>query len=235
LRTEIDLLEQSRRETARTGEPGDPVAFDRFVRRLRSSMTDEELVTKREQIESLAARVAELQREFPDLAEEEAKEPFDRRKVLVPLAGAVGVLVGGSVIFGVVALLMNTIFAPPSREVIRELAPLINRAVTESGETIFANEFEFPYRGGTVMLSGDPPQDTEFGVDDRLIMTVTRPDGTTQIWDRTFNQDCMQNGYLPAQDVTSLFQEGVNTVSVSITDVCGSTVGTLGRVMLSAR
>lgn len=114
-----------------------------------------------------------------------------------------------------------------------ELAPEMTRPVRHPGETFFTTELKFSYNGGRVILSGDPPPSTPFGVDDRLVMAVERPDGTTRTWDWIFNTRCFENQPVPPQDLTDLFQRGENVVSVALSDICSARVGTFGRLLLS--
>jgi hypothetical protein len=114
-----------------------------------------------------------------------------------------------------------------------ELAPADRRPIAQRGETYLRKEFAFSYTGGAVMLSGDPAPTTPFGVDDRLLIEVRRPDGSTVSWERMFTAGCYENEPIPAEDIRSLFQPGRNAITVTITDVCAARVGTLGRVLLS--
>jgi hypothetical protein len=114
-----------------------------------------------------------------------------------------------------------------------ELAPDERHRVTRRGETFLTGEYELPYTAGPVILSGDPAPATPYGIDDYLLIVVRRPDGTTARWERTFNPLCIENDVIPPDDIRALFQPGLNTITVTIADLCGFSVGTLGRVLIS--
>ena len=113
-----------------------------------------------------------------------------------------------------------------------ELAPSINEPVGVPGETFFTRLLTISYAEGRVLLSGHP-YPAEFAIDDRMEVTVTRPDGTVSTWTRTFNDDCLSNKPLPPQDLTDLFAPGENAVNVALYDICGATRGTSGPILLS--
>lgn len=114
-----------------------------------------------------------------------------------------------------------------------DLAPDERRRVKQRGETFLTKDYQVPYTAGPVILSGAPPPTTPFGVDDYLLIIVRRPDGTTARWERIFNPACVENDVIPPQDISSLFQPGLNRITMTISDLCGFNVGTLGRVLLS--
>jgi hypothetical protein len=64
-------------------------------------------------------------------------------------------------------------------------------------------------------------------------MIVRRPDNSIERWERVFNDDCIRNETLEAQNVTPLFQKGQNFVTIELHDVCGGAAGTLGPVFLT--
>jgi hypothetical protein len=114
------------------------------------------------------------------------------------------------------------------------LAPLLEERVSTPGNVFYTGSPKtVDYEGGTVTISGDPPPGGSFAIDDKMLLKVTRPDKSTQTWEHTFNDDCFANLTLEPQDVTSLFQEGVNVVEITLSDVCGGAAGTAGPVFLT--
>jgi hypothetical protein len=117
-----------------------------------------------------------------------------------------------------------------------ELSALVPSApVAQKGETFFTRDVEIAFGRGRVYISGDPVPASEFSVDDGMRLTVTHPDGSVANWSRDFNAGCIRNTAIEAQDVTSLFQRGVNRVSVTLYDICGSSRGTTTAIWLVNR
>jgi hypothetical protein len=114
-----------------------------------------------------------------------------------------------------------------------ELVLPVRRAVVEQGEALPTAEFDIGYTDGNVMLSGDMSSSDPFWVDDYLVIEVTRPDGTVARWERNFTPDCYKDQAATPEDLTELFQPGLNTVRVTIFDVCGGFVGPLSPIILS--
>jgi len=91
------------------------------------------------------------------------------------------------------------------------------------GEVFFDRTVPFDYTGGTVVLSQDPDGTGDVFVDDELIMTVTRPDQTTVVFDQDYSNGCSgQIIHGGPHDVTSLFQVGLNSVRVQFKNTCGA-------------
>lgn len=117
-----------------------------------------------------------------------------------------------------------------------DLAPHVPSAQVEHrGETFFTKEVEILYERGRVYISGDPPPESEFNVDDGMRLDVKRPDGTVKTWTHNFNTGCIRNESVPARDVTDLFQPGLNYASVTLYDICGSNRGTSAPIWLVNR
>jgi len=117
-----------------------------------------------------------------------------------------------------------------------ELAPYIpSSAVAASGTTFFTREVEFTFQHDRVTISGDPPPSSAFGVDDGIQMRVMHPDGSVVTWRRDFNHECAANVPLPAEDVTGLFQPGLNRVSLTLYDTCGGLKGTTSPIWLTSQ
>ena len=66
-----------------------------------------------------------------------------------------------------------------------------------------------------------------------MVLEVRHPDGTTASWERTFNVGCNENEWVEPQDLTKLFRPGMNALTVTLSDVCGATVGTSGTLVLT--
>lgn len=296
IRDQIEKLEQTLASSP--AEAASPV--DRYVQRLRVSMAEEDLASKRPRLEGMTAEAAKLEAELAELPATKASEQpsaasaalaalarsidaidasqqtvknrfssaaraaFARRRAdaveqiverrlrsAAPAApargippsgrrrGRAGMLIGAGVVGGILLLGILAIAIPgrlgvkPEALVTVELASSISETVSEEGETFFSRVIEFDYSEGQVVLSGAPPPVGDFSVDDGMTITVTRPDGSTSIWDRAFNAGCEESTWVPAEDVTELFSPGRNIVSVSLYHVCGSTMGTPGPIFLS--
>lgn len=243
LRDDVEKIEQSLGGDSAVAQT---TSVDHYVRQLRMSMAEEDLAGKRSRLETLVAEAAKLEAELPKPkkrappappAEPVAPAPpggvparrSRRRPVALIGLGAIGALVLGLVGITNTGILGSDALASA------ELAPAIGEAVVQQGQTFFTRAIELDYSGGQVFLSGSPAPTGSFSVDDGMVITVTHPDGSASSWTRTFNVGCEQNTALPAQDVTDLFRPGRNSVSVSLYDICGSTMGTEGPIFLSTR
>jgi len=121
----------------------------------------------------------------------------------------------------------------PAIATVVELAPAINGLVDMQGAVFFKREMEIHYAKGPVILSGALSPAAPFSVDDAIMVTVTRSDGTESRWTHVFNADCYPNSFVDAQDLTWMFRPGVNTLRVELADVCGTTWGTSGAILLT--
>jgi hypothetical protein len=234
---------------------GDVGASEVAVRRLRASIVHEELVRKRAEFESLAT---EARATGVDVEQAIAAPRANARSVTVPVPSAPG----GTkrrrpvVMVAVAGLLILLIGLPAARftgllggeQAARragsaglaapladplELAPLIaTSAVAQRGETFYTTGLEITFNRGRLFLAGDPPPTNSFTVDDGMRLEVTRPDGTTATWSHNFNTGCIRNEPLPAQDVTKVFQPGVNRIAVTLYDICGSSKGSEAPIWL---
>ena len=114
-----------------------------------------------------------------------------------------------------------------------EVSPYIpSSAMDARGATFFTREVDFTFERGRVIVSGEPPPGGAFSVDDGMQMKVTHPDGSVAIWRRDFNRDCAANFPAPAEDVTDLFQPGLNRVLLTLYDTCGGLKGTSSPIWL---
>jgi hypothetical protein len=91
-----------------------------------------------------------------------------------------------------------------------------------AGEIFFDKTVDVTFTGGTLLLSDEPDGTGSVFVDDELIMTVTRPDLTTVTLDHDYSTGCAGRiTHTDPQDVTALFQPGVNHVRVQFKNTCG--------------
>ena len=96
------------------------------------------------------------------------------------------------------------------------VAPWLPLRPAQGGETFYTVSFLLNYTGGPVTLAGDAGGTRLTSVDDQMIMKVTHPDGTISTYqDKEFAE------ILPPMDVSHYFRSGLNTVEVTLRDVCG--------------
>ena len=230
LEDEIAILSGLQRDQEVAGAATSSV--DRSLKHLRASLAGTELVSKREQLQALQERRTQLLSRNPDLAKPlpPPKPPSqnDRRRTVIVLSiVAITIAAAGAAATGKLRV------QPSIRSSVTMIAPTIQQRVTQRGEQFYSQAFNIVYEGGTVTISGDPAPTGTFSVDDRIALSVARPDKTTATWEHLFNEDCQSNRPDQPEDLTSLFQIGVNVVTVSLYDVCGTAEGTLGPVLLS--
>jgi hypothetical protein len=115
-----------------------------------------------------------------------------------------------------------------------QLAPQMSQPNPQLGRTFFMATYQVVYGSGPVMISGSPPPNQSFYVDDQIVMTVTRPDTTTATFDQRFEGgNCSGIRFLGPFDVTSLFQPGTNQVRVELRDTCGGVESTSSAIWLT--
>jgi hypothetical protein len=107
----------------------------------------------------------------------------------------------------------------------RTVAPEIGRRVQEPGELYYTSEFDCFWASGSVTLSADPTGGLPFAVDDALELEVQRPDGTLASWWFDFSNACTVVTDADPQDVSTLFQPGVNHLWLRLYDRCGTDSG----------
>lgn len=92
-----------------------------------------------------------------------------------------------------------------------------------AGEIFFDRTVDFTYTDGTVVLSQDSDGTGDIFVDDEIILSVTRPDATTQVFDHDYSGGCSgQITHTAPADLTALFQPGLNHVRVQFKNTCGA-------------
>lgn len=72
---------------------------------------------------------------------------------------------------------------------------------------------------GPVWLASTPDGTGALRTDDRALLVVTREDGSARSWSRDFREE--RSGAIvsiPAQEVTGLFERGINTVTLALSD-----------------
>ncbi len=204
----------------------------------RHNVYDDQLEAKKAELEVLLPQLQELEAKNPKAPPVRPPKPANAAPARPPINWKKVAMIA----VPVVALLIlvprvAARFQPPPPPIYPppvELAPVTRRDVREVGELFYTKELDFPYKGGTVIISGEPQVTGQFWVDDKIILYVTRPDATTQTWEKSFNEACRnQNQSAPPQDITSLFARGVNKIKVEMWDVCGAQVGTLNKVLLT--
>jgi hypothetical protein len=101
--------------------------------------------------------------------------------------------------------------------------------VTATSETFFSQKMSIDYGSGSVILNGAPAGDTPtpFTVDDKITVSVVRPDGTSASLSHDFSNGCAGTGLtsLPSLEFSQLLQQGINDVVVQLSDVCGDAEG----------
>jgi hypothetical protein len=233
LRAEIDHLEKAR--TA--GQQEDLTSFDRFVQGYRHTIYDDQLATKKAELEGLLPQLSALEAKNPKAPPVRLpkpkkaptdRRPIDRRKAAI-IGGPLALIV---LLGGILVARLGSQSGPALPEPV-ELAPVTRRPIRERGELFWSREVDFNYKGGAVIISGEPQITGPFWVDDKVVLTVTRPDGSSVVWEKVFNVDCFDNRTAPPQVITELFQPGLNKIKVEMFDLCGADVGTLNKVLLT--
>jgi hypothetical protein len=240
LRRRVELLraEIGHIEKARVAGQGEQLSsFDRFVQGYRHNIYDDQLGVKQSELETLLPELNALEAKQPKAPP--ARPPKSPRPEAAPRQrGPIRRIAMVSVpLFAVVAaaIVLTRPGSPPEPKLPEptELAPVTRRPMREPGELFFTREVPFTYQGGRVIISGEPQVTGQFWVDDKIVLTVTAPDGSVAAWEKTFNENCTSNRAAPAEDITGLFKPGPNRILVEMFDVCGADVGTLNKVLLT--
>jgi hypothetical protein len=243
LRRRVELLrsEISHLEKARVAGQGEELSsFDRFVQGYRHNIYDDQLGAKKTELETLLPELNALEAKQPKAPPTRPPKPA-RPEAAVPRSAPIRRIALLVVPLVAVTLAMAAVFVtragpppPPTYPPPDELAPVIRRPVREPGELFYSREAPFTYKGGRVIISGEPQVTGSFWVDDKIILTVTAPDGTVSTWEKVFNNNCgTYNAQAPAEDISDLFKPGVNRVLVEMFDICGADVGTLNKILLT--
>lgn len=125
----------------------------------------------------------------------------------------------------------------PSAYVANHLGVVITQPFAQPtqqrGETFLNKQVQLTYSAGQVILSGAGGPTTSFSVDDAMELTVTRPDGTSISRTYVFQVGCTSITSRPAENVSNLFQPGINTVNARLYDICGVSSGTGSGLLLT--
>lgn len=165
-----------------------------------------------------------------DLVKHRARPGWWRRPALVALsAGTVGLVLGVAVALGGAAVLDSGTTGGAAEAVkLRD-----EFAVPESrpGEVVARQQFTVDYRGGPVVLAGDPSGKAGMLVNDELRLDIAHPDGSTVQFRHNFGEasGCQRDDPVGPQDLTSYFVPGTNVVTLTIVGGCnGGDVGAGG-------
>jgi hypothetical protein len=128
-------------------------------------------------------------------------------------------------LFSIAALASGAALATPATTV-GVTAGIPGFAVSQVGTMYFKANFDLLVGSGPVILAGLQDGTGTTAVDDVVVITITRPDGTTTTWKHDYSNGCSGAiGELAPQDLTASFQPGVNHVAVVLKDKCGSVSG----------
>lgn len=104
------------------------------------------------------------------------------------------------------------------------------------GEVFLDQTFDFELPDAfEVWLLGEAgtPRIAPTQVDDLLELTVLRADGTSASFRHDYSNGCRVVSELPPRDLTTLFQPGLNRVTVRLIDGCGGGLGSSAIVLLA--
>ena len=97
----------------------------------------------------------------------------------------------------------------------------------QPNSTFATRQLTFQYSSGPVRLARNCNGKTALNVDDGIIVTVRRPNGTTRSFSHDFSRTSPTTNCTGAIfdggpfDITGLFLPGNNTVTVQFRDICG--------------
>ncbi len=233
LENEISVL--SRIDAGHVSKPTEAGSFDRSLQHFRVELASSAVLTKRQELDAMKAHAAEMLARDPKVAlplpppKPETAPEIKRPQIIA--AGVVGLIL---VVIGIGAA--TGMFGGGSHVpvVTTMIAPTLEQRVEEAGALFYQGPpVAVKYEGGVVTLSGHPAPTGQWYIDDRMVMTVTREDKTTDTWEHLFNEDCEKNEVLGPLDVTNLFRPGTNLVSVALYDACGGAAGTSGPILIT--
>jgi hypothetical protein len=100
------------------------------------------------------------------------------------------------------------------------------RNVVAQGETFFkATAFHVSFATGQTMSLASTTDGTgQLLVDDQVVIKVKHADGSKSSFKHDFSGGCGALTPLDPVDVTSLFRDGLNDVTITLSDLCGGHV-----------
>jgi YD repeat-containing protein len=140
-----------------------------------------------------------------------------------------GVVIAQTTHFSVFALIAGTI---ASDAVL--LAPFIPSEPSNPPPPyiFYENTVIYEYTSGPVTLSSTPDGSGELWTDDKVVIKVTRPDGTSATFEWDYRKPGPGITPTPPQDVTYLFLPGNNTVHIEVWDQMVPVRGTSGYYLV---
>jgi hypothetical protein len=136
---------------------------------------------------------------------------------LVALAGLVGLALSINALSSAGA---NGLFPDRGYSPTAGIQPQVIR---DFGETFYRGMLShFDHTGtGTIVLAGNQEGTAATLVDDKIVIKVQHPNGTTSTYQHDYSHGCTSTSALGPVNITSMFQVGANRVSVALMDVCG--------------
>jgi hypothetical protein len=107
----------------------------------------------------------------------------------------------------------------------RVLAQASQAPVEQVGVVFLQQTLDCYWTDGQVVLSLDTAGKLPFAVDDAMQLVVQRPDGTLAGWEHDFSNACQVVTEIPPQDISGLFQPGINRLTLQLSDRCGTMAG----------
>jgi hypothetical protein len=124
---------------------------------------------------------------------------------------------------------ITTIGAPPvacaAAQQPRQVVPETAHVVTTVGEQFYTTTFPCFWVSGPLILSADELGLAPFATDDAVSVDVVRPDGTHASWSFDFSAQCTVITDRAPVDISADLQPGVNLVTLSMNDSCGTVEG----------
>lgn len=135
--------------------------------------------------------------------------------------------VGAPQVLTWIANTRDSLLAANTRTYSTEIRPASDVPVTSTGETFYQGQFSVNVgpNTGLVYLAGSQDGTASFFVDDYLSVTVTHPDGSTQVVSQDFSGNCMSLFSLPRLSLRSALVQGINTLDIRMSDICGGNDG----------
>jgi hypothetical protein len=147
------------------------------------------------------------------------KHALMRKRVVAAMA-AIGLVSVGT------GLALNMPSAQGATPAVQVTAGIASRSVTKRLVIFFTNTITVNYAKGHFKLAGTSTGKGPMLVDDAIIVTVTRPDGTVVIWNHDFDKGpCTPATPLKPMDLSAMLQPGNNKIQIQLQDLCGGSEG----------